>query len=861
MNIDKFRPIPFYFITTDNPEELTYEKAYESLSELKDAGFGGIILFNKPPHGFSAEKYLSAEWFDMVKNFIRACEVLNLRLWINDGFDYPPGGVAGKLAKIDSTLCQQRVKLVNGKVVFEEVEWGYPAFEYKRSSELFIKLVYEAYEREVGEYFGNVIEGFFSDADNRRVNYEVHTEGSRQYDFFPWCKDFEKGFMERYSYNIVPYLEKILRREECEEARDYWEYTSYLYQQWFRNNYKWLKSKGLKYSFHTSDSSPMPIEESQRSSVFLEGRALDIESNSDFPGTDQELLEINANRIFLKDDIYDPEITWGDNDRNIRNLEYYDLYKDVRSKQASSTAFLYDKETALCEMFAASNWGATYSDLRDIACWQVMQGIGFIVPHAYHYRLRGETKYFAPPDFSKKSHLNAEMRKFNDTIATYAAVCNEGKLIAPIALMDITDDLWCGKNIGKEFFDAAEKLNRMPYGYVIADMKGIRRKADEFSVAINPGVSLTDEDKKFLKDNNITVITADELDKLSTLVPADVSYEGSGRPNYMRRMTSDGEMLVVANVQDKEPIKGTVTFNGKSYEIELCCGELCYFTENNACYRKPRDLTKAKKIILPETTEVKWAEDNIIPIERWMNEDYVPILKGNEENEMMFTFTVKSPVGKTALYISEEHMKYIKRITVDGVEKSVTGKEKVFDDNYNVIDITDCMTKGKHKLILSKDGILNSHDLIFIKGEFDALVKVVERCHKFSGYHYGMYRYIPRHAEVFISSPSNELRTDKSWAEQGRPFYSGKAIYKMKVTTDESFKKALLKLPHVGYTAKVYIDGKYIDARLWTPYEYEVELSAGEHEIEIEVTNTLANMLEFYKAPSGLMETPVLYSL
>ncbi|MBQ7982346.1 MAG: hypothetical protein IJ302_02165 [Clostridia bacterium] len=60
------RPKPFYFITTDDPAALSYEAMYEALSALKDEGFGGIVLFNKPPHGFTSENYLTDAWFDMV---------------------------------------------------------------------------------------------------------------------------------------------------------------------------------------------------------------------------------------------------------------------------------------------------------------------------------------------------------------------------------------------------------------------------------------------------------------------------------------------------------------------------------------------------------------------------------------------------------------------------------------------------------------------------------------------------------------------------------------------------------------------------------------------------------------------------
>ena len=110
MSKKTYKPIPFYFITTSDMNELTYEKAYESLSTLKARGFGGAVLFNKPPHGFNADEYLTENWFTMLKNFIEAGIALDLEMWLNDGFDFPPGAAGGKVAKIDPTLKQQYLK-------------------------------------------------------------------------------------------------------------------------------------------------------------------------------------------------------------------------------------------------------------------------------------------------------------------------------------------------------------------------------------------------------------------------------------------------------------------------------------------------------------------------------------------------------------------------------------------------------------------------------------------------------------------------------------------------------------------------------------------------------------------------------
>ena len=156
-----FRPKPFYFITSSRPEDLTLQKFRRTLSHLKSRGFGGIVLFNKPPHGFDASNYLSDGWFAMVENAARACRELSLALWINDGFDFPPGDVAGRVRAAAPHLKQRHIRLEGDRPVVVEADWGFPAFEEPLSTRLFIKFVYEEYKKRLGNYFGDPIAGFF----------------------------------------------------------------------------------------------------------------------------------------------------------------------------------------------------------------------------------------------------------------------------------------------------------------------------------------------------------------------------------------------------------------------------------------------------------------------------------------------------------------------------------------------------------------------------------------------------------------------------------------------------------------------------------------------------------------------------
>lgn len=856
-DLKKFRPIPFYFITTTDSEELSYKSAYTALSKLKAEGFGGIVLFNKPPHGFSSEEYLSETWFDMVTNFAKASKELELKLWINDGFDYPPGSVGGRINREKYPhLTQKRLQLSGDAVIVQEVDWGFPAFEEEESAELFHEYVYEAYLKHVGDYFGNPICGFFSDADNRRVNAAVFAEDSKQKDYFPWSSDFSETFLTEYGYDIQPYLVKVLKKEDGKQVRDYWEHAGRLYQRWFASNYRWCKEHGLEYTFHTSDSSPFVWEEAARSSVYTEGRALDMESNCDYPGTDQELLEINGGKHLRKEEYWVPRVSWAGDSEHVRNPEYYSIYGDLRAKQAGSAAFLYHKKGAMCEMFAASNWGATLTELREIAAWQMMQGITFIVPHAYHHRFRGESKYFAPPFFAPGSVLNESARMLNDTLAIDCYYTSLGKLKAPIAVLDLTDDVWEGRVAGSDtLFDVCEQLNRLPYGYVIADVKSIIANHTEFTVVVNAGAPLKDEIAHLFEAQHLTVVCADELERLQDLIPCDVSYIGEGQPHFMRREMANGEELVIlANVEDGKEIKGSVLFEHAKYNVVLQRGELAFFTKQGQIMVEDIPEMPENPQSLSETVPIVWEQENILPLEYWEDENGNCICKDSEESVRRFFYHVEDDgLRGVKFYIPESSYQKIKNVSIDGTALLEWQTANVLDEQYVYCVLNTEVQKGTHCIVIEEQNAFTQNDRIFLQGEFNVEVSCENPYAKKSGEQYSQERFIPQKATTFLRKRSERLSTMKSWSEQGHPFYSGKVTYCFELDMDEEYGDGVLCLPEVRDGCIVALDGQVIGQRIFAPYQFKLNNIGGKHLVEVTVYNSMANAMEFYKAPSGIV--------
>jgi len=797
VNLNDYRPVPFYFINTTDPAELDRKAAREAMQALKAGGFGGLVFFNKPPTGFSAEEYLEDFWFEVTENFLLAARDLDLQFWINDGFNFPPGDAAGRIEKRQPDLHQQYLWLEeDGRVSVRKADWGFPAFEEKESSQLFIELVYEEYRKRLGKYFGNGITGFFSDADNRRCNFSTtKILGGRQY--FPWSRHFGEEFRRRFGYALEPHLPALLKGEATPQVRrDYWQLTSDLYQQWFANNYQWCRQHGLKYSFHTSDTGPLSWQECPRSSVFSEGQPLKLLQHADIPGTDHELLALDGGTHFDAR-LFWPKVSFGGDDQKLHNPEFSVSKFDLRAKYAASAAFLGGKKRALCEAFAATNWGADHSWLRRIAAWQILQGINFFVPHAVHHRVHGSTKYFAPPEFLYGS-LRHGLREFNDWLAHFCQVASQGDYIAEIAVLDPTEQIWDGRTNTSAFFELCDRLNRQLRGYVIA--------ADSSDAAKFP--------------HCIDAFAPEHGSLPEAPFSSDVLA-------FMPRRLADGsKFLLLGNVWGDTLWRGSIPFDGKNYELELYPGELAVLGGPWEQYRKPVKLPVLRELDGP--FQVHWESPNRIPLRKsccWSNNTDIPGM------------TIQVPIALRGAVLLDQQ-------PLEGGEPT-----RVFDDPYWCYTVAG--SAGTHALTIPES--IAFSEPVYLCGDFEVHLTTQQDFHRsvFRFYHLELFE--PESFTLELSPRKNQLLPG-SWADQGAPFYSGTVTYDLEAELD--CPNVRLELPEVAGTCEVLWQNQPLERRIWAPYHFDLGEWRGKQHLQVRVHNTLANQLEAYRAPSGILKPP-----
>ncbi|MBR2509361.1 MAG: hypothetical protein IKB71_06405 [Lentisphaeria bacterium] len=757
--IDSYRPIPFYFLTTTASEDYTDEAVFEAMQKMKDNGYGGIVLFNKPPVGFDAEGYLSETWFEITGRFIQACRKLGLELWINDGFNFPPGDAAGRIEAVDPTLKQLRlIPNEDGKLDIVEVAWGFPAFEEEKSSELFIKFVYEEYYKRFAKYFGDGITGFFSDADNRRYNAHVIKDCPERY--YPWSKNFPALFKKKFNYAIEEKLKELFNGTDKQIMHDYWQLCGDLYQQWFANNHAWCKSHGVLYTFHTSDSGPMNYEYCKRSSAFTEGDPLTLLANSDAPGTDHEIFVLDSGTHYDKR-YYTQKVTFAGDDEFLYHPHRDESLWDVRAKYAQSAAVLNNKKRIMCEMFAATNHHMTFNDLNRIAAWQIIQGINFIVPHAVHHRFCDSIKYFAPPVFNWTT-LEEGVREFNDALAFNCMAAAEGEYIAEYAVIDPTPEVW--QDISSTpFFHLCDKLNRRADGYIIVP----RNYSGPIKNIIDP------------------------VKEIPELPAPQVTFSG-GDLAYMRRRLNGEEYLIAANVWNPETVSGTLLFNDKSYNVEFNPGEIAVFGGPFENFREPAEYQ------IQQTFDgeypVKWEHENLIPFEKEI--DFTCI------NAMTLTLSV--PAENTG------------KVFFNGLELADAADCFIFHDKYRKFTVN--AVEGSNRIEFEKP--CRFVQCAYLGGEFDVEVETSNDYADVAYTQYLLAMYNPGMKKFTLSPRRTALKLNCGWEKQGHIFYSGSI--ELNLGSVEINANETLLLPQFKGTAELVIDKKAMKRKSVAPYNFEL---------------------------------------
>lgn len=236
----------------------------------------------------------------------------------------------------------------------------------------FIRLVYERYYREFGEYFGNVIQAIFTDEPDLLGR-------SREKNVIPGTTGILENVNEFLDYDFTPFLPALWDNHAPAHIRaDYDRAIEHRFEEtYYAQLYHWCESHGIALTGH-----PAEPDATRHLRYFH------------MPGQD---------------------IVWRYIERDQPSA--LEGRQSTQGKAASSMMYHGGQRRNVNEFCGAYGHGLTFEDMRWLANWLLIRGCNLLIPHAFYYSVRGPRKDERPPDVGLHSNW------WGEQFTAYANAC------------------------------------------------------------------------------------------------------------------------------------------------------------------------------------------------------------------------------------------------------------------------------------------------------------------------------------------------------------------------------------------------------------------------------------------------------
>lgn len=357
-------------------KDMKEEEIVHQIADMAKHGIGGFFIHARA--GLSIP-YMSDEWFHAVKISLAAAKEYDLDVWLYDEDGWPSGFAGGKIPAMGDEYCLKRLacsdnvekadkshilaRYTKGRdgeyaldergtdlTVYYETDKHYSDLMSHKAVRAFIQETHEVYKEKVGQYFGSVIQGVFTD--------EPQLSWSDA-----WSFSLEEAYRAEYGEELLPQLWKLFQGERYPEFRYR---LNYLRGQLFEKNYigqigDWCEKNGLLFTGH------LPGEDGLCSSALLTGGTIRNYRHMHIPGID-----------FLGKRLTSP----------------------VLLKQLQAARGQFGKKFLLSETFGCCGWNASFSDYAWLWAYQAAFGVNMPCLHLGAYSITGCRKRDYPAFFS-----------------------------------------------------------------------------------------------------------------------------------------------------------------------------------------------------------------------------------------------------------------------------------------------------------------------------------------------------------------------------------------------------------------------------------------------------------------------------
>ena len=522
------------------------------LDRIRNMGFRGVMI--EAGYGMSA-KYLSPEWFSMVKLAIGEAKTRGMKVWIEDEGKYPSGFAGGKFSmerpdlKMQGLVVTERFDVNGGDRVEKKLPWyAISAAAYRTDGQeddparcitLDVSSGTLRWTAPEGKWRIFVAGHRFRSSVTRSVNNPTRGKDTtaslmdylnplatkqfiswthEQYKLYfgeefgktfmglmgdepdfaytPWTPGIIDEFMKRKGYDVTPLLASFfvpkLSAVVTKAKADYWDVWSDL----FRDNFftvqaEWCRQNNIDYIVHLNH------EDQLTGLVRSSGDFFKNMRNVGVPGVDAIWAQI-----------------WPDHVADYPKL-------------ASSAAHLYGKPRAFTESFAAFTHKPSVAQAKWVLDYQLVRGINSVqvmfmsasTPRPQQAQNNAPQQRPAnQPVPSPAFFLTDTFPPVADYINRTAYLLSQGKPAATVGLYFPTLSMWYGDNESNDkMLAVAQQLTENQYDFDFIDEQAL---SSVLKIEGNGLTNLSGQSYKTLIVPPVRVISRVALSKLEELVKA-----------------------------------------------------------------------------------------------------------------------------------------------------------------------------------------------------------------------------------------------------------------------------------------------------------------------------------------------------
>ncbi len=560
---------------------LETEELRRQIRVFKDMGLGGGFMHSRVG---LATPYLSEEWFDLIRACADEARKNDMEAWLYDE-DRWPSGAAGGLVTKDPEYRQRFLRVtiadpksfkpngdelgiflasIDGNVAVgarpieasrvTEAKDGERVLAFRRvlaepspwyndqtyldtlSEEAvakFVEVTHEAYTRAVGEDFGTVMPGIFTDEPNH--GHMRLGEGSGD---APWTDTLPKMFKELYGYDLLSHLPEIFFKIGDEDfskvRRDYHDCLAYMFSRNFgKQIFDWGEENNMLFTGHVL------AEENLRSQTSVVASCMRFYEFMQAPGID-----------ILRGETLERE---GGTPR-----------EQSTAKQCSSVLGQFGRKWMLSELYGCTGWHFNFAEHKAVGDWQAALGVNLRCQHLSWYTMLGEAKRDYPASISFQSAWWRDYPVVEDYFARVNVMMTQGKAVRDVAVIHPIESAW-----GVFYGGVGEPLDQLNSQYM---------NVQDWLLAEHFDFDYVDEDilsrHGSVEDGELRVAKAKYR---AVVVPPMITMRESTRKMLAEFVDAGGSLIFVKpvpNFVDAETSGGAKELAAKAAQVPLDRGAL-----------------------------------------------------------------------------------------------------------------------------------------------------------------------------------------------------------------------------------------------------------------------------------------------